>query len=472
MQEYIQKKEGYGHLLLWLIRLCDLLLINLFFIISYYIAVQYFEQTPYSNDNKLLGLLLINLSYFIVGVTVPIHTSTNIINIERVIRGATTFIVFFCVLTLAFLTLFGLSNNISLSLWVISFVILTILYIILHIFIRLALKSYRRKGYNHRSVVIIGAGESGKAIYNELKNSDFGYKIKGYFNDFEVTDDDEAPEYLGKVSEAKDYILEHKIDEIYCSLDDNQNNTITDLIVFSEKNMIRFFLIPNFFNFVQRRFILRFIESVPVVTLRNEPLQHLPNRFAKRAFDIIFSSLVIIFIFPPVLLIIGSLIKLTSPGPLFFKQERTGFQGENFFCYKFRSMRVNKNADKLMATKDDPRVTKIGAFIRKTSIDELPQFINVIKGEMSVVGPRPHMLKHTEEYSRIIDRYMVRHLVKPGITGWAQVTGYRGETQTIKDMENRVKKDMWYIENWSFLLDLKIIYRTVYNAIRGEEKAY
>lgn len=471
MKEYIQKKEGYGHLLSWLIRLCDLLLINLFFIVMYYISVHSFGQGYYSYDKKILIFLLINLSYFIVAVSFPIETSTNVIYLDRVIRKATSTIVSFCVVVTAAFAIFNIVEHISLLLWVISYIALAISYICLHIAIRMSLKSYRRKGYNHRSVIIVGSGQSGVAIYNELKNSDFGYKIKGYF-DNEKIEHLNMPTYLGTLDEVQAYVVDNKIDEIYCSLNHNENNEITNLILFSEKNMVRFFLIPQFFNYVKRRFVLRFIESVPVVSLRNEPLQHLPNRVVKRSFDIVFSLFVLLIIFPPILIIVGFLIKRSSPGPLFFKQERTGFQGSSFNCYKFRSMKMNDDADKQKATKGDPRITRIGAFIRKTSIDELPQFFNVLKGDMSIVGPRPHMLKHTEEYSRLIDKFMVRHLVKPGITGWAQVNGYRGETKTLKDMEDRVKKDVWYIENWSFILDVKIVLKTAINAVKGEENAY
>lgn len=471
MKEYIQKKEGYGHFLLWLIRLCDLLLINLFFIAVYYISVNNFGQEYYTYDKKILIFLLINLSYFIVSVSIPIETSTNVIYLDRIIKKATSFIVSFCVVVTAAFALFNIVESISLLLWVLAYITLAVLYIGLHIAIRMTLKSYRKKGYNHRTVIIVGTGQSGAAIYNELKNSDFGYKIKGYF-DNDTTHLPNMPAYLGTLKEVKGYVIENKIDEIYCSLNNNEDNEITDLIEFSEKNMVRFFLIPEFFNYVKRRFILRFIESVPIVSLRNEPLQHLPNRLIKRAFDISFSLFVLLIIFPPILIIVGILIKRSSPGPLFFKQERTGFQGSSFNCYKFRSMKMNDDADKQKATKGDPRITKIGAFIRKTSIDELPQFFNVLIGDMSIVGPRPHMLKHTEEYSRLIDKFMVRHLVKPGITGWAQVNGYRGETKTLEDMEGRVKKDVWYIENWSFLLDLKIVLKTAFNAVKGEENAY
>jgi putative colanic acid biosynthesis UDP-glucose lipid carrier transferase len=201
-------------------------------------------------------------------------------------------------------------------------------------------------------------------------------------------------------------------------------------------------------------------------------LQAVYNRALKRLFDILFSLIVLVCVYPFLYIIFGFLIKKSSPGPILFKQKRTGLKGQDFECYKFRTMVVNDEADTMQASADDPRKTKIGDFLRRTNLDEFPQFINVLKGDMSVVGPRPHMLKHTEEYSAIIDKYMVRHLVKPGLTGWAQVTGYRGETRTLEQMEGRVKRDVWYIENWSFFLDLKIIVVTILNMFRGEKNAY
>ena len=189
----------------------------------------------------------------------------------------------------------------------------------------------------------------------------------------------------------------------------------------------------------------------------------------KRTFDIVFSSLMLCTIFPIVWVIVSIAIKIQSPGPIFFKQDRTGLDGKTFKCYKFRSMKVNADSDKVQATKDDPRKFPFGNLMRKTNIDELPQFINVFLGDMSVVGPRPHMLKHTEEYSSLINRFMLRHLAKPGITGLAQVSGFRGETHYIDQMEGRVKMDIKYIENWSFWLDMKIIVKTVTNML-GKEK--
>ena len=205
-------------------------------------------------------------------------------------------------------------------------------------------------------------------------------------------------------------------------------------------------------------------------SLHNEPLAFVGNRWLKRAFDIFLSLGVIVFIFPIVLLVFGPLIKLSSPGPIFFRQKRSGLNGRVFYCLKFRSMRMNAECDKLQATRNDPRKTRVGEFMRRTNIDELPQFINVLIGDMSVVGPRPHMLEHTKIYSDLIGNYMLRHFVKPGITGFAQVTGFRGETRELWQMQERVRRDIYYVEHWTFAFDLWIIFRTIVNF--GESKAY
>ena len=205
--------------------------------------------------------------------------------------------------------------------------------------------------------------------------------------------------------------------------------------------------------------------------MRNEPLQDEFNRLIKRIFDIIFSSIAIILVLSWLLPLLSILIKISSKGPVFFVQSRSGLDNIEFKCYKFRTMVVNSLSDQEQATKNDIRITKIGRFLRKTSLDELPQFFNVFIGNMSVVGPRPHMLVHTKSYSEIIDNYMVRQLVLPGITGAAQANGFRGETKNIKDMQDRVKYDVWYIENWSLLLDIKLILITFVNLFKGQDKA-
>ena len=236
--------------------------------------------------------------------------------------------------------------------------------------------------------------------------------------------------------------------------------------------MIRFFLIPDFYGYIKRKLVLHSLQSIPVIAIRPEPLQKIYNRILKRAFDIAFSLIVVISILPVVYIVFGLLIKLTSKGPILFRQQRTGLHGKVFTCYKFRTMVLNEEDNSQTTWRKDPRITAVGAFMRRTSIDELPQFINTLIGNMSVVGPRPHMIQQTDLYNQLIDRFMIRHLIKPGITGWAQISGYRGETRTIEQMESRFKKDVWYLENWSFALDIKIIAVTIYQLIRGDENAF
>jgi putative colanic acid biosynthesis UDP-glucose lipid carrier transferase len=305
-------------------------------------------------------------------------------------------------------------------------------------------------------------------IKNDLS---YGFNVLGFFDDNEVLSDI-LPNYLGRIDEMEAYTKNQPVDEIYCTIPGTNSEKISELLAFAEKNMIRFFIIPEFYRDVKKSMILEIMESIPLLYIRNEPLQSPYNRVMKRAFDIVFSLLVLIICYPPLYIIAGLLIKFSSRGPILFKQKRTGIYGQEFDCYKFRTMMINTEADLKQAEKDDPRTTKIGSFLRRTNLDEFPQFVNVVMGDMSVVGPRPHMLMHTELYSQLVDKYMVRHLVKPGITGWAQITGYRGETRTLEQMEGRVKRDVWYLENWSFFLDLKIVFVTIINMFQGEKNAY
>lgn len=331
---------------------------------------------------------------------------------------------------------------------------------------------YRRKGHNFKRIIIVGAGKNGMELYRVMKDDlSYGFSIMGFFDD-NLSLQSVLPNYLGMTHEVEKYVLANDIDEIYCTLPGTQDEKILRIMNFAEKHMIRFYIVPEFYRNIKKSLVMEIMESIPLLAVRREPLQAAYNRALKRTFDILFSLGILLTIYPILYVVIGILIKATSPGPIFFKQKRTGLYGQEFECYKFRTMRVNADADKLQAAKDDPRKTRIGDFLRRTNLDEFPQFINVLRGEMSVVGPRPHMLKHTEQYSALIDKYMVRHLVKPGVTGWAQVTGYRGETKTLEQMEGRVKRDVWYIENWSFFLDLKIIVVTILNMSKGEKNAY
>ncbi|OOQ57088.1 undecaprenyl-phosphate glucose phosphotransferase [Mucilaginibacter pedocola] len=333
-------------------------------------------------------------------------------------------------------------------------------------------KSNRASLYDARKVIIVGSGRISNDLHSFFRgNPDRGYKLVGFFDDDPDAVSDKV-KYLGPVDDCIDYVLSNKIDEIFCTLPVSESRKIEGLLSGAEKNLIRFRIVPEYYDYGIKPVLIQSFGHIPVISVRAEPLESMLNRFLKRLFDISFSLFIIIFFFSWLYPILAILIKLESKGPVLFKQLRSGRDNNPFWCYKFRSMRVNKDSDKVQATRNDKRITKLGAFMRRTSIDELPQFFNVLMGNMSIVGPRPHMLSHTIQYSQLIDRFMVRHFLKPGITGWAQVKGLRGETRTTEAMMQRVEADVWYLENWSFLLDLKIIFLTVWNSLRGEENAF
>ena len=333
------------------------------------------------------------------------------------------------------------------------------------------LNRYRQSGYNYKRVIIVGGNSVADQIIEHFNHhTSHGFKLLGIFSDNPKTKN--IDQVIGNISEAVSFSKENKVDEIFYTLPLADTEHIRELIEYTDNNLVRLRIIPDFRSFQFKRVDMEFYGSVPVITIRTEPLENLQSQFIKRAFDIAFSLAVILMIYWWLYILVAIAIKLSSKGPVLFKQPRSGRANETFMCYKFRTMTVNNDSDVKQATKGDARITKVGQFLRSSSLDEMPQFINVFKGDMSVVGPRPHMLKHTEDYRKIIDKFMVRHLIKPGITGLAQVRGYRGETKDVKEMELRVKSDVWYIENWSFLLDLKLIVLTVVNAIRGEENAF
>jgi putative colanic acid biosysnthesis UDP-glucose lipid carrier transferase len=334
------------------------------------------------------------------------------------------------------------------------------------------LKAIRAKGFNFKNYVIVGANDKGVRIHNTLsKDLTFGYRFLGFF-DTPCTTPWQLP-LAGTIQDLSKFVAVQTVDEIYVALQSQETAIIQELIALCDRCMIRIKFLPDFQSYTQSSKVdITFYDNTPVLTLRSEPLEFPVNRLTKKAFDVVFSLAVIVLIFPWLFPILMLLIKLESPGPIFFKQRRTGRDKKQFYCLKFRSMHGNEAAHHSQSHKGDPRVTRLGAFMRKTSIDELPQFFNVLLGDMSVVGPRPHMTNHTEQYAALINHYLVRHFTKPGITGWAQINGYRGETKVLKDMENRVEHDIWYIENWSLYLDLRIIARTVTNIFKGEENAY
>lgn len=340
---------------------------------------------------------------------------------------------------------------------------------------RLAVEWYWTHTRRGNGAVLVGSTENNAALYYELTDDpSIGYWVCGYF-DYEPNDRfPRGCKYLGQPKDVIGYLKEHapEVGSLYCCLPSKQAEVILPIVKYCENHLVRFYSVPNVRNYIHHQMRFTMMGSVPCLSLHDEPLSWAGNRIVKRAFDIVFSLLFLCTLFIPIFLVVATVTKITMPGPVFFRQKRTGLNGKEFTCLKFRSMKVNSEADSLQATRDDARITRWGEILRHTSIDELPQFINVLFGQMSVVGPRPHMVKHTEEYSHLIDKYMVRHYIKPGITGWSQVTGYRGETKTLEQMEGRIRGDIWYIEHWSFWLDIYIIAKTVVNVFKGDEEAY
>lgn len=459
----------HGYLIQWLIGIGDMVVLNLMFLLVYHELDSFYTKAIDNNLREVL--LLLNFCYFFSLYFVPIQLHRSIVYLDKIVQRAFSVIsllIFLFATCLIFLNV----GDVLATFLVVYYVSTIVVFSYWRVFVRMLLKFYRRKGYNFKRVVIVGAGKNGMELYRAMRDDiSSGFNILGFFDD-NLALKDILPSYLGTTDKVEEFAIAKDIDEIYCTLPGTNDEKILRMLNFAEKQMIRFYIVPEFYRNVKKSMVMEFLESVPLLTIRCEPLQAFYNRALKRSFDLVFSSVVLCTIFPILYVLIGFLIKRSSPGPIFFKQKRTGLYGHDFECYKFRTMRVNDQADTMQAVKDDPRKTKIGDFLRRTNLDEFPQFINVFKGDMSVVGPRPHMLKHTEQYSALIDKYMVRHLVKPGVTGWAQVTGYRGETKTLEQMEGRVKRDVWYIENWTFFLDLKIIVVTLVNMFRGDKNAY
>ena len=335
-------------------------------------------------------------------------------------------------------------------------------------FLFIYLKKYRiSTGSNYRNAIIIGYTPEAiqlKEVFETRK--DYGYRFAGYFSDKK-----QNPNIVGKIDDIKRFTIENKIDEIYCSLNEISNEKLKELVEFADDNKKAIKFIPDTKEIFSKNLKIDYYELFPVLSLQKTQLHNPYIKGTKRAFDIIFSLFVILFVLSWLIPVLSILIKLESKGPVFFKQGRPGMDEEEFFCYKFRSMQVNGFTEK-EASKNDPRVTRMGKLMRKTSMDELPQFFNVLLGDMSVVGPRPHLWSQNKAYASKIKKYMVRHYVKPGITGLAQVKGFRGEIETEEDMVNRIKLDVFYIENWSLIMDIKIIFQTVFNIFKGEDKAY
>ncbi len=459
----VNNKTGYGRYIQFLLTAGDLLLLNLIFVITCIISFDMIRE------HARVTMFLVNVSFLPTALWFKNNISQRTVYMDHIFLRVFQAVGMHALLFLTFLyvlKIWHIPSKTIILFYGLMFAGFTLWWSIS----RRITKHYRSIGRNFIKSVIVGTNATAQRLYDEmLSDAGYGYKVIGFFD--EKKPDGFQGEYIGNIDTLDSFVKARNVDEIYFTISGEQDEAIRKVIKIADDNVVQFYYVPQISRYINRRFDLYNMGPVAVMTLRRNPLKRTINRLMKRLFDILFSSVALLFS-PIIFIPVAIAIKLSSPGPVFFKQKRTGHMGNDFYCWKFRTMKVNADSDNKQAEKNDPRKTRVGDFLRKTSIDELPQFINVFKGDMSIVGPRPHMLKHTQDYSRLIDKYMVRHAIKPGITGWAQVNGFRGQTEELWQMEKRVEHDVWYLENWTFLLDIKIIIRTVINAINGEKNAF
>lgn len=463
----IRKNQGF---LTKLYMLTDFIFVQISFLMAWWIK---FESGwfPYEKPLPIESYAMWSLIYG--GVAIIVGIMLTLYSPKRKKRFAdeflkifqTHFIGMFILLSLMF---FVKEVNISRAYLAIYMVLNVVSIILYRYFLKKTLKHFREKGFNRQFILIVGAGTLGKTFYNNLKQyPELGYEVIGFLDDYQQWEDDDNKRYkpiVGTVDELGVVLNRLMIDEVVLALPLNAHDKYPEIIATCEKAGVRTLIIPDFFDFLPARPMFDNFAGMPMINVRDIPLDLVGNRLFKRMFDIVF-SLVAIVITLPVMACIYLGVKFTSPGPVIFKQERVGLNRRNFYMYKFRSMNLLPEGveDTGWTVANDPRRTKFGSFLRKTSLDELPQFFNVLFGHMSVVGPRPERPFYVEQFREEIPKYMVKHHVRPGITGWAQSNGLRGDTS----IEERIKHDIFYIENWSILFDIKIIFRTIRNGFKN-----
>lgn len=467
----MQDSNRFGTKAKWTIIIADLVVMNIMFWGMHLLRV--WLGRPMLSRQMLLLNLILDITFVLAFARRPMVFYTRGARPEAVLgnvfNGSLTFASY------SVLALVVIRMGIQSSRWLLLFFLVNFFAIALtHLYARYLVRLNRERGRDRNEVIILGASESTRDIVKYLTSDlSVGTQVVGYFDNIEDESMPAACPYLGTCDDIIPYMEGKKPTQVFCGLPRSFREETKLVAAWCQNNIVLFSSVPNVHNYFSRRVYPEMVGNTATFTFQRDPLSDPFNSFVKRAADILVSGLFLCTLFPFIYIFVFIGIKLSSPGPVFFRQKRTGMNGEEFECLKFRSMKVNNQSDTLQATKDDPRKTRFGNFLRKTSLDELPQFINVFMGDMSLVGPRPHMVKHTEEYSALIDKYMVRHFVKPGITGWAQVTGFRGETKSLSQMEGRIKADIWYIEHWTPVLDIIIIAKTFFQVfIRGDKQAY
>jgi len=442
----------------------DLLFLNSFYLIGYFFTFNGINTILNSKYFELL--LFFNIAWVLTSFIIQIHDTTRTTQFEVVLRRLINALGLYLLLIFAFI---GIKGQDFYKLFILQSYFLTSLGLtIFHLSFIVFMKYWRRIGYNYRNIVIVGYGELARELRKFfIFHPEHGYKFHGYFDDQKL-----GNQIKGNIDDLFQYVLNNNIHEIYCCLPNINPEKVQEIIEFTEEHFIKIKIIPDFRGFPYKNLEVQLYDYIPVLKVRPQPLDDKFNQFIKRSFDFVFSALVMTLILWWLIPIIGLLIKLDSNGPAFFKQKRHGKDNKPFTCYKFRTMVYDNEIEFKQAVKNDPRITKFGRFLRKTSLDEFPQFYNVLTGDMSIIGPRPHPIKLNNDFKPQISKFMLRHSVKPGITGLAQAKGYRGETNNLTLMKNRIKLDRFYVENWSLLFDLKIIVLTLNHLIRENDKAY
>jgi putative colanic acid biosynthesis UDP-glucose lipid carrier transferase len=428
-------------------------------------------MTYSATDAYFKYLTITNACWLILSFLLRTYAATHILNFDKFTKRTTQVYLAWLIFVLFYLYF---SHEFTISrLYILASTGGFGIGLLLNRFIHLGIFRYfKNTNLLVKRVIILGYNDTAKKLAVYFEQDGLNTQIIGYIEDEENIQELSHYPILSNTSDTLRIAKKFEADEILSTITPEQNSYIYDLMYQSEMECIRFRIVPNLSMFITREVHIEYYGELPILSLRKEPLDDVGNRIKKRALDITVSSFITLFILSWLMPLIGLLIFIESGWPVLFKQLRTGKNKKPFYCWKFRSMKLNNDADKKQATRNDDRITTLGRILRKTSLDEFPQFINVLRGEMSLVGPRPHMIKHTDDYSKVVDGYMVRQFIKPGITGWAQINGYRGEITNPDQIKMRVNKDIWYLENWTLWLDLQILFLTIYYVFKGDSKAY
>lgn len=447
----------------------DIILLNISFIIAAVLA-QSFELLLQKNYMFIL-LLVLNILWYYTSRLTGFYDDSSVryfaYHFINIIKSV------FWQVVAAILFIFAVKEDLFTRNFILYYTVFLIITVSIRtIIFRLILEYLRGKGVNVRNLIIIGGGETGRNFYNLImENPEFGYNFSGFVS---VAKEEKNTGAVGDISSLEEIITSGKIEEAVIALTENESSPLDDIIKICNRQAVKIHIIPDYFRFLSKKFAVSMIGNLPVISVRNEPLDEAGWRLIKRIFDLLFSLIIIVLILSWLFPLIALIIRLDSKGKVFFTQERIGQKNKKIKIYKFRTLRINRDDKYMPVVENDPRITKAGKFLRKSNLDELPQFINVLLGDMSVVGPRPHAISFNETYSGMFDEIKMRHNVKPGITGWAQVHGLRGDVADPVDNRirtvKRIKYDLWYIENWTFWLDIQIILITVWQMLKGKTR--